>query len=140
MFDFLAESPQDRARLCGSGHTRREFLQIGSLAALGLSLQPDTPVTLSYRGDDFARAKERNRVRVAEAAREGRIDVLLRSELREIRRDVAALDHAGCLKLVPNDAVVIRIGGEAPYPFLQRMGVHIVTKEIGLPAPSAHAG
>ncbi len=38
MFDFLAESPQDRARLCGPGRSRREFLQIGSLAALGLSL------------------------------------------------------------------------------------------------------
>ncbi len=38
MFDFLAESPQDRVRLCGPGRSRREFLQIGSLAALGLSL------------------------------------------------------------------------------------------------------
>lgn len=38
MFDFLASSPRDRARLCGGGHSRREFLQIGSLAALGLSL------------------------------------------------------------------------------------------------------
>jgi hypothetical protein len=39
MFDFLAESPLDRARLCGPGrHSRREFLQIGSLAAIGLSL------------------------------------------------------------------------------------------------------
>ncbi len=38
MFDFLAESPQDRARLCGGGHTRREFLQVGALAAIGLSL------------------------------------------------------------------------------------------------------
>ena len=38
MFDFLAEGPQDRARLCGGGHTRREFLQIGALSAVGLSL------------------------------------------------------------------------------------------------------
>ena len=38
MFDLLAESPQDRARLCGGGHTRREFLQIGALGAIGLSL------------------------------------------------------------------------------------------------------
>ncbi len=38
MFDFLAESPRDRVRLCGPGRSRREFLQIGSLAALGLSL------------------------------------------------------------------------------------------------------
>ena len=38
MFDFLAESPRDRVRLCGPGVSRREFLQVGSLAAVGLSL------------------------------------------------------------------------------------------------------
>lgn len=38
MFDFLAEGPHDRARLCGGGHSRREFLQIGALSAVGLSL------------------------------------------------------------------------------------------------------
>ncbi|MEZ5304534.1 MAG: DUF1501 domain-containing protein [Verrucomicrobiales bacterium] len=39
MFDFLAESPRDRARLCGPArHSRREFLQIGALGAAGLSL------------------------------------------------------------------------------------------------------
>jgi hypothetical protein len=38
MFDFLAESANDRARLCGPGRSRREFLQIGALSALGLSL------------------------------------------------------------------------------------------------------
>ena len=38
MFDFLAESPHDRARLCGAGRSRREFLQIGALSAIGLSL------------------------------------------------------------------------------------------------------
>ena len=38
MFDFLAEGPHDRARLCGRGHSRREFLQIGALSAVGLSL------------------------------------------------------------------------------------------------------
>lgn len=39
MFDFLAPTPNDRANLCGPGkRTRREFLQIGALAAAGLSL------------------------------------------------------------------------------------------------------
>ncbi len=38
MFDFLAPSLHDHARLCGGGRTRREFLQIGALAAAGLSL------------------------------------------------------------------------------------------------------
>jgi Protein of unknown function (DUF1501) len=38
MFDFLSESSRDRAVLCGHGRSRREFLQIGALSALGLSL------------------------------------------------------------------------------------------------------
>jgi Protein of unknown function (DUF1501) len=38
MFDFLADSPRDRAVLCGPARSRREFLQIGALSALGLSL------------------------------------------------------------------------------------------------------
>jgi thioredoxin reductase len=97
-------------------------------------------VTLSYRGESFARAKERNRARIEEAAAAGRVEVLLQSELKEIRRDVVVLEHQGCLRLVPNDVVVIRIGGEAPYPFLQRMGVRIVTKELALPVAPAHAG
>ena len=37
MFDLLAESPQDRARLCGGGLSRREFLHVGALAAIGLT-------------------------------------------------------------------------------------------------------
>lgn len=38
MFDLLAESPRVRARLCGGGLSRREFLQVGALGAIGLSL------------------------------------------------------------------------------------------------------
>ncbi|NDH95562.1 MAG: DUF1501 domain-containing protein, partial [Planctomycetia bacterium] len=36
MFEF--RSPRDRALLCGPGPSRRDFLQVGSLAAVGLSL------------------------------------------------------------------------------------------------------
>jgi thioredoxin reductase len=109
-------------------------------SALGLAHQPDTPVSLSYRGDAFDRAKERNRTRLAQAIEAGSIEALLKSEVREIRRDVVVLEHQGCLRLVPNDVVVIRIGGEAAYPFLQRLGVRIVRKEVALAAPSAQAG
>ena len=99
-------------------------------SALGLSLQPGTTVTLSYRGDAFARAKERNRQRIAEAAGARRVTLLMPSEVREIRRDGVTLEQGGTTRILPNDAVVVRIGGEAPYPFLQRLGVNIVHKEI----------
>ena len=38
MLDFLASSKNDRANLCGDGHSRRDFLQVGALSAIGLSL------------------------------------------------------------------------------------------------------
>jgi len=42
---------------------------------------------------------------------------------------------------LPNDGVVVRIGGEAPYPFLERIGVRIVKKELALePEASARTG
>jgi len=105
-------------------------------SALGLANQDGTTVTLSYRGTDFARAKERNRDKLKAAIEAGRIEALLQSEVREIRSDVAVLEYEGCLRLLPNDGVVIRIGGEAPYPFLERLGVSIVTKEVALPTLS----
>lgn len=51
MFDFLAPSLHDHARFCGGGRTRREFLQIGALAAAGLSLP------------QYLRAKEEKRIK-----------------------------------------------------------------------------
>ena len=47
-------------------------------------------------------------------------------------RDVVVLEYEGTLRLLPNDSVIVRVGGEAPYPFLERIGVKIVRKEIAL--------
>ncbi|MFN6189550.1 MAG: DUF1501 domain-containing protein [Planctomycetia bacterium] len=38
MFEFRVARPGERALLCGSGPTRRDFLHVGALAAVGLSL------------------------------------------------------------------------------------------------------
>jgi hypothetical protein len=38
MFEFQVAGPGERAVLCGAGPTRRDFLQVGALAAVGLSL------------------------------------------------------------------------------------------------------
>ncbi len=105
-------------------------------SALGLANQPGTTVTLSYRGAEFGRVKERNREKIDAAVNEGKVELLLGSQVKEIRRDVVVLEHEGTLRLLPNDNVVVRIGGEAPYPFLERIGVRIVKKEIQLEQPS----
>jgi putative YpdA family bacillithiol system oxidoreductase len=101
-------------------------------SALGLANQAGTTVTLSYRGSEFGRVKERNREKIDAAVDAGRVELLLESQVKEIRRDVVVLEHQGALRLLPNDGVVVRIGGEAPYPFLQRIGIKIVKKELVL--------
>jgi len=108
-------------------------------SALGLAHQRGATVTLSHRGADFARAKERNRRKLDEAVAAGRVTVLLGSQVREIRPEVVVLEWQGRPHLVPNDVVIVRIGGEAPTPFLERCGVRMVRKALALPPAGAAA-
>ncbi len=106
-------------------------------SALGLANQRGTTVTLGYRGDEFGRVKERNRTKLDAATRAGRLTILLRSQVKEIRPDVVVLDVAGSASILPNDNVIVRIGGEAPTAFLTRIGVRMVQKDVPLPSEKA---
>jgi thioredoxin reductase len=108
-------------------------------SALGLANQPGTTVHLSYRGADFARAKDRNRAKLDAAVAKGTVTLLLGSTVREVRADVVVLDAAGESMILPNDDVVVRIGGDAPYAFLQQIGVRIVHKDVPLAPDRASA-
>lgn len=101
-------------------------------SAVGLARQEGTTVILSYRGDAFARVKERNREHLEQSVHCGRLRVVLNSQVREIRPDAVVLDVGGREEIVPNDGVVIRIGGEPPYKLLEDIGVKIVKKDIPL--------
>jgi thioredoxin reductase/Pyruvate/2-oxoacid:ferredoxin oxidoreductase delta subunit len=109
-------------------------------SALGLARQDGTTVTLSYRGEAFTRIKERNAAKLEAAVAAGRVTLLLRSVLREVREDVVVLDHDGAAVVLPNDDVVVRIGGEAPLALLEQLGVRMVTKVLGQPVQVANAG
>jgi thioredoxin reductase len=85
-------------------------------------------VTLSYRSDAFGRAKPRNRDRVAEAERSGRLRVLLKSQVRTIGVDSVTLEHDGRSVECENDAVIVSAGGVLPTDFLKSMGIEVVTK------------
>lgn len=102
-------------------------------SALGLARQPGAEVTLSYRGDDFKRVKDRNRSKLDEAVRQKLLRVALHSELREIREREVVLDVEGRQEIVPNDTVVVRIGGDPPFKFLEQLGIRIVKKDVPLP-------
>ena len=105
--------------------------------AVGLANQAGTTVQLSYRRQAFDRIKARNQEKLDRAVDQGRVELLLGTQLREIRADVVVLEGASGTMIVPNDDVVIRIGGDAPYAFLERIGVRIVQKDVPIPRDQA---
>ena len=109
-------------------------------SALGLANQPDTEVRLSYRGDSFSRAKARNVDKLKAAIASGKIIPMLNSDLREIRADVVVVEVEGESTILPNDTVIVRIGGEAPSAFLEKLGVRIVEKDVPMPREVAKVG
>ena len=93
-------------------------------------------MTLSYRGDALTRIKERNRDKLQQAVADAKVDLLLQSHVREIREDVVLLTCTDGPRVLPNDDVIVRIGGEAPIALLERIGVRFVTKVL-VPAGGA---
>jgi thioredoxin reductase/NAD-dependent dihydropyrimidine dehydrogenase PreA subunit len=94
-----------------------------SIAELG-----DTSVMLSYRGEAFQRAKQRNRQRVDAASAKGQLKVLLNSQIREIRAEEVILKQSGQELKVRNDAVIVSAGGVLPNDFLKSIGIEVETK------------
>ena len=85
-------------------------------------------VVLSYRGDAFDRAKARNRDRVQAAAKSGTLQVLLKSNVKQIEHEQVAIEHDGQVLSVRNDAVIVSAGGVLPSDFLRRVGITVETK------------
>jgi thioredoxin reductase (NADPH) len=94
-----------------------------SIAELG-----DTQVTLSYRGEAFQRAKTRNRQRIEAAKTSGQLDILLNSQVREVRPQQILLERAGSTLTLRNDALIVSAGGILPNEFLKSIGIDVETK------------
>ena len=132
----LIDPEQYRGRrviVVGGGDSALEAA--ASIAELG-----DANVTLSYRGDAFQRAKQRNRQRVSEASTRGLLKVLLSSEIKEIRTDMVMLQQGDKSVQMPNDIVIVSAGGILPNDFLRSIGINVETlhgAEIGAAAEAA---
>ncbi len=120
----LIDPEQYRGRqviVVGGGDSALEAA--ASIAELG-----DTRVCLSYRGEAFQRAKQRNRQRVDDASASGKLKVLLNSQVREILADEVLLKHSGKEFQLRNDAVIVSAGGILPNDFLKSIGIEVETK------------
>ena len=97
-------------------------------AAVTLSQQPGTKVTLSYRGDVIDRVKPKNRQRLDAASTEGRLNVLLGSTIDKIGSVEVVLRQGNRSMSIPNDAVIVCAGGVLPFDLLKRIGISFETK------------
>ena len=97
-------------------------------AASSIAESTNAKVALSYRGDAFTRAKARNRERLENARRTGRLHVVLRSQVRQIAEDAVVMEQSGKLMRIPNEVVIVQAGGIVPTDFLKNVGVQVQTK------------
>lgn len=120
----LIEPEQYRGRrvlVVGGGDSALE-------AAVSISREPGTTVTLSYRSKAFTGAKPKNRDNVNEAVRLKRLNVLLESNVKEITPTAARIEQQGRSAELPNDDVIVCAGGVLPSSFLKELGVAVETK------------
>jgi thioredoxin reductase len=97
-------------------------------AAVATAEQPGTKVILSYRSTAFGRVKQKNRERLEEAEKAGRLTVLLSSTVAKIEPGHVHIDHDGKAVCHENDGVIVCAGGVLPTGMLKDMGIHVETK------------
>lgn len=97
-------------------------------AAASLVEDTSARVLLSYRGDAFQRARRKNRERITSAEANGRLKVLLQSNVSEIQPDAVILEQDGSRFKLANDAVIVCAGGVLPTGLLRDVGVTVVMK------------
>ena len=97
-------------------------------AAVSISEEPGTDVTLSYRGEAFARAKMKNRDAADKAVRARRLKVVFNSEVKAIGPLTADLTIKGEPARIGNDAIIVCAGGILPTKFLKQVGIDVETK------------
>jgi len=134
------ELPHVMYRLIEADHyVHKKILVVGGgdsavEAAMGLGHQVGNQVTLSYRKEAFARIKERNSQRIAEAAQKGKVRVVFNSAPVEFKEKSVVMEIAGKTEEIPIDFIWIFAGGEPPTAFLKKIGVGFGVQDVSAEA------
>ena len=107
-------------------YAQREIVVVGggnSAVEAALALRDRNRVTLVYRGSAIQRASRRNRAQLAEAQRNGTLQILLDAQVTAFRPGETEIAVAGERRTVRCDEVFVLIGTDPPTAFLRRLGV-----------------
>ncbi len=121
----LLDDPQDFAGedvlVVGGGDSAVE----GALALANVNAR----VTLSYRGDGFKRCKQDNQRSLAKAIADGRLDVLLESNVAEFTTDEVKIKlKSGEVTTIPNQRAFVLIGADTPVVWLEANNVRFIER------------
>lgn len=97
-------------------------------AAISLSETLGKEVNVSYRKDAFARIKKKNVERIHAKIETGEVKVLWKSNVTAIHPDHIELEQESKKLTIPNDFVLVFIGGVVPTGFLNKIGIQVETK------------
>ena len=94
-------------------------------AAIAIAELGTATVTLSYRGAELGRAREANRTKLKALAEAGQLTMLLPSQVKYVSEAEVRLESEGKEMRIPNDDIIVSIGGDPPNDFLQKAGVEM---------------
>jgi len=94
-------------------------------AACALAERGAAQVALSYRKAELVRCRAENTARALELARNGRLELMLPSQLKRIEEQFVVLERGPEVVAFPNDFVIACLGGQLPLEFLDKMGVQV---------------
>jgi thioredoxin reductase len=97
-------------------------------AAVSIADEAGTTVAISYRSEAFSRAKEKNRIKIEQAEKEGRLRVLMKSNVKQIEPDKVVIKTEKEELSIDNDAIIVCAGGILPTGFLKSIGITVDTK------------
>ncbi len=97
-------------------------------AAVSIAEEEGTTVAISYRSEAFSRAKEKNRIKIADAEKDGRLRVLMKSTVKHIESDKVVINTEAGEISIDNDAIIVCAGGILPTGFLKSLGITVDTK------------
>jgi len=97
-------------------------------AAVSISEEEGTTVAISYRSEAFSRAKEQNRIKIADAEKAGNLRVLMKSTVKQIEPDKVVINTEEGELCIDNDAIIVCAGGILPTGFLKSIGITVDTK------------
>jgi thioredoxin reductase/Pyruvate/2-oxoacid:ferredoxin oxidoreductase delta subunit len=112
-------------------------------AAIQIAELGTAEVALSYRGAELGRARQANRDKLTALSEAGQLTLLLPSQIKNVTETEVRLEWDGREMRLPNDDIIVHIGGDPPDAFLKKAGVEMRRykgEQVGASTDEDHVG